>query len=270
MSPIGSPNRPSPSRATFEMRLLASLLPRTNDERGGMIPITAIRKPQASFFRRRQFRSLEESDESKDESSGDSSLGESSSSEEERSAPALVSTAPAVAVRRGVKNERNDGDLAGGYVPPRRGIDIKLSLAIIRSRQLLDTASFAELSVSLKSLAACLPTSSLVSCTTLGVFAPILYRLVGDLRKQVRKERSREMREGMGSRDATALVGLAQRWDGGKGKGKGGELEWVRVVTRQVQSVRIFRSSLCSFAEFTRRSISLAAWKETVRRRRGY
>ena len=216
-----------------------------------MIPITAIRNPQASFFRRRQFRSLEESEESTDESSGDSSLGESSSSEEERSQPTLVSTAPAVAVRKGLRNEfelngNGNAIAGGGYVPPRRGIDLKLSLAIARSRQLLDTTSFAELSISLKSLAACLPTSSLVSTSTLGVFAPILHRLVRDLRREVRRERSREVRETMGSRDATALVGLAQRWDDGKGKGKEGELEWVRVVTRQVQSVRIFQSPLFS------------------------
>lgn len=197
-----------------------------------MLPITATSKPQASFFRRRQFRGLE-SDESEDDSS-DSSLSESSSSEEEQrfSQAQLVSSAPAVAVRGRI----GGGELGNSYTPPRRGIDIKLSLAIMRSRQLLESSSFAELSVSLKSLAACLPSSSLSPTShSLGVFAPILFRLVVDLRAEVGRERTKEWREGISSRDATALVGLTQRWDGAKAKGK--ELEWVRVVSRLVQAV---------------------------------
>ena len=237
-----------------------------------MIPITATHKPQASFFRRRQFRSLEENDSS-DETS-DSSLGESSSSEEDRSAQqGLPSSSPAVAFRKGTRlaNELDSIKLNSvAYAPPRRGIDVKLSLVIIRSRQLLDAASFAELSISLKSLSAALPASSLAS-GSLGIFAPILFRFVEDLRKEVSRERSREWREGISSRNATALVGLAQRWDSVKGKGKERELEWVKVVMRQIQSVSISNPFVLYFSLIRRcRSTILRAWSEMIQSERRY
>ncbi|BGP14965.1 hypothetical protein JCM10213v2_002920 [Rhodosporidiobolus nylandii] len=126
--------------------------------------------------------------------------------------------------------------------------NLKLSLAVLRARHALASQQYEALAAALKSLSSALPPlSSLVSLAggenPLGVFLPILARLAKDVRASLSsEEKGREFRrKKLAKEDAKALIALQQRWsatgrgDGGKGKGREVEADWVALVDELVQ-----------------------------------
>ena len=151
---------------------------------------------------------------------------------------------------RSITTLKPSGPGAGG-----RAAHLKLSLAVLHSRQSLSSSAFSSLAIALASLASSLP-STASGFDSLGPFVPILARLADDLERELGdKEKGREWRRGLRKEDAKALIGLQQRWAGqtegkGKGKQKESEQDWAGIVRSLLTAVgsltaaRILRLSL--------------------------
>jgi hypothetical protein len=168
---------------------------------------------------------------------------------------------------------------------------LRLSLALLRTRQALSSQSYNQLATALKALTTALPSSTASDSTLaadLGVFVPILERLAYDLETQLGgQDKGRDYRKSLSKEDAKALVALRQRWastgqggsgnssaaacsndhgngrrDKGKSKQKDPDQDWVPLVRTLVQRVgpdqwrslesrSDLTSPLCTLAEST-------------------
>lgn len=224
-------------------------------------PITATYRPHHSFFRRQ---SSSSSSSSTTTNGGTDDLYSSSSSSSDSDSDAsdstysdyphsdhdaldrVSSTMNALARGEGSSNSARLGGGAGsshrpprtppsGAAQPSTGTSqtrahLKLSLALLRTRQALQAGQFDAVAAALKGLAAALPSS----IASLGVFLPILDRLARDLEESLgAADKGKDYRRGLRSEDAKALVALQQRWTkgaSGKGRGKESDVEWVPAV----------------------------------------
>lgn len=176
-----------------------------------------------------------------------------------RSIALSLSSAASISSRPGSSTART---VPGASQTPQTKAQLRLSLALLRTRQALASQSYDQLTTSLKSLASVLPSNGAASgATSLGVFVPILERLSRDLEAQLSgQDKGRNYRKTLTKEDAKALVALRQRWaisgqggnsttsdsvsndsrDKGKGKQKDTEQDWVsqaRALVEQVSTI---------------------------------